>query len=76
MCHTGRGAVIDAVRAGLGLAERDVRHTRSVPRDYGSVSGGSSPVTLERLPAEGSASPGDYGVLVTMVPARRSRPRL
>ena len=33
--HTGGGAVIDSVKLSLGLEEHDVRHTRSVLRDYG-----------------------------------------
>jgi 3,5-dihydroxyphenylacetyl-CoA synthase len=66
--HTGGGAVIDSVRHNLGLTEHDVRHTRSVLRDYGNISSGSFLVSLERLLAEGSAAPGDYGVLVTMGP--------
>jgi len=66
--HTGGGAVIDAVKQRLGLTERDVRHTRSVLRDYGNISSGSFLVSLQRLLAEGSAAPGEYGVLVTMGP--------
>jgi predicted naringenin-chalcone synthase len=66
--HTGGGAVIDSVKLGLGLAEHDVRHTRSVLRDYGNISSGSFLVSLERLLAEGAASPGDFGVMVTMGP--------
>jgi 3,5-dihydroxyphenylacetyl-CoA synthase len=66
--HTGGGAVIDSVKLGLGLAEHDVRHTRSVLRDYGNISSGSFLVSLERLLAEGSAAPGDLGVMVTMGP--------
>ena len=66
--HTGGGAVIDSVKLGLGLAEHDIRHTRSVLRDYGNISSGSFLVSLERLLAEGSAAPGDFGVMVTMGP--------
>jgi len=66
--HTGGGLVIDSVRRGLGLAEHDVRHTRSVLRDYGNISSGSFLVSLQRLLAEGSAVPGDRGVMVTMGP--------
>jgi predicted naringenin-chalcone synthase len=66
--HTGGGAVIDSVKLGLGLAEHDVRHTRSVLRDYGNISSGSFLVSLERLLAEGCAAPGDLGVMVTMGP--------
>jgi 3,5-dihydroxyphenylacetyl-CoA synthase len=66
--HTGGGAVIDSVKLSLGLEEHDVRHTRSVLRDYGNISSGSFLVSLERLLAEGCVSAGDRGVLVTMGP--------
>jgi predicted naringenin-chalcone synthase len=66
--HTGGGAVIDSVKLSLGLEEHDVRHTRSVLRDYGNISSGSFLVSLQRLLAEGCASAGDRGVMVTMGP--------
>lgn len=66
--HTGGGAVIDSVKLSLGLEEHDVRHTRSVLRDYGNISSGSFLVSLERLLAEGCVSTGDRGVMVTMGP--------
>lgn len=66
--HTGGGAVIDSVKLSLGLEEHEVRHTRSVLRDYGNISSGSFLVSLERLLAEGCVSPGDRGVMVTMGP--------
>jgi alkylresorcinol/alkylpyrone synthase/polyketide synthase Type III len=66
--HTGGGAVIESVKLGLGLDEHDVRHTRSVLRDYGNISSGSFLVSLERLLAEGCAEPGDWGVMITMGP--------
>ena len=68
MLHTGGGAVIDSVKLSLGLEEHDVRHTRSVLRDYGNISSGSFLVSLERLLAEGGGSDGDLGVMVTMGP--------
>jgi 3,5-dihydroxyphenylacetyl-CoA synthase len=66
--HTGGGAVIDSVKLSLGLEEHDVRHTRSVLRDYGNISSGSFLVSLERLLAEACAADGDLGVMVTMGP--------
>lgn len=66
--HTGGGAVIDSVKLSLGLEEYDVRHTRSVLRDYGNISSGSFLVSLERLLAEGGVLAGDTGVMVTMGP--------
>lgn len=66
--HTGGGAVIDSVKLSLGLEEHDVRHTRSVLRDYGNISSGSFLVSLQRLLAEDNVAAGDLGVMVTMGP--------
>jgi polyketide synthase Type III len=66
--HTGGGAVIDSVKLSMGLDEHDVRHTRSVLREYGNISSGSFLVSLERLLAEDCASAGDLGVMITMGP--------
>jgi 3,5-dihydroxyphenylacetyl-CoA synthase len=66
--HTGGGAVIDAIRHKLGLTEHDVRHTRSVLRDYGNVSSGSFLFSYSRLLGEGAPRSGEYGVMMTMGP--------
>jgi len=66
--HTGGGAVIDAVRFGLGLTEHHVRHTRSVLYDFGNVASGSFLFSYQRLQREGAASAGDHGVMMTMGP--------
>ena len=60
--------VIDSVKLSLGLEEHDVRHTRSVLRDYGNISSGSFLISLQRLLDEGCASGGELGVMVTMGP--------
>lgn len=66
--HTGGGAVIDGAKRALSLSEFDVRHTRSVLRDYGNISSGSFMVSLERLIQEGSVRQGDRGVMIAMGP--------
>ncbi|GIH19967.1 polyketide synthase [Rugosimonospora africana] len=66
--HSGGGVVIDSAKSSLGLEEHDVRHTRSVLRDYGNISSGSFLVSLQRLLAEDCAAAGDRGVMVTMGP--------
>ncbi len=71
--HTGGGAVIDSVTKCLGLSEYDVRHTRSVLRDYGNVSSGSFLLSLQRLLNEARSytnvlKHGDIGVFITMGP--------
>jgi 3,5-dihydroxyphenylacetyl-CoA synthase len=66
--HTGGGAVIDAVKHGLGLTEHAVRHTRAVLRDFGNLSSGSFLFSYERLQREGAPRAGDYGVMMAMGP--------
>jgi 3,5-dihydroxyphenylacetyl-CoA synthase len=66
--HTGGGAVIDAIKLKLGLSEHDVRHTRSVLRDFGNLSSGSFLFSYQRLLREGAAAPGEYGIMMTMGP--------
>ncbi len=66
--HTGGAAVIDGVKKSLSLSEYDVRHTRSVLRDYGNVSSGSVLLSLERLLAETICTSGDLGIMLAMGP--------
>ena len=66
--HTGGGAVIDGAKKSLGLEEHDVRHTRSVLRDYGNLSSGSFLVSLQRFQSEGKLASGDLGFLIAMGP--------
>ncbi|MFE2166016.1 3,5-dihydroxyphenylacetyl-CoA synthase DpgA [Streptomyces sp. NPDC059447] len=66
--HSGGKKVIDSVRANLGLSRHDVRHTTGVLRDHGNMSSGSFLFSYERLRDEGVATPGEYGVFMTMGP--------
>lgn len=66
--HTGGAAVIEGVKRSIGLSEHDLRHTRSVLRDFGNVSSGSVLLSLERLLAEKSCSSQDLGVMLAMGP--------
>ncbi|MEU6748986.1 3,5-dihydroxyphenylacetyl-CoA synthase DpgA [Spirillospora sp. NPDC046719] len=68
LVHSGGKKVIDAVVVNLGLSRHDVRHTTGVLRDYGNLSSGSFLFSYERLLDEGTAMPGDFGVLMTMGP--------
>lgn len=68
LIHSGGKKVIDSVRVNLGLTRHDVRHTLDVLREYGNLSSGSFLFSYERLLAEGTVSPGDYGVMMTMGP--------
>lgn len=66
--HTGGGAVIDAIKLGLGLTEHDVRHTRSVLHNFGNLSSGSFLFSYQCLQQEDVARPGEYGIMMTMGP--------
>ena len=66
--HTGGAAVIEGAKKSLGLAEFDVRHTRSVLRNHGNISSGSFMVSYGRLLNEGVVEDGDLGVLIAMGP--------
>jgi len=66
--HSGGKKVVDAIRYNLGLSEHDVRHTRSVLREYGNVSSASFLFSLQGLMEEGVAREGDWGVIIAMGP--------
>lgn len=66
--HTGGKAVIDGAIRSLQIGEHEVRHTRSVLRDYGNISSGSFLVSLERLYEEKTVVSGDLGLLIAMGP--------
>lgn len=66
--HSGGRKVIDAVRVNLGLTRADVRHTLNILRDHGNVSSASFLFSYEQLLLEGTAAPGDIGVMMTMGP--------
>ncbi|MFG2543794.1 3,5-dihydroxyphenylacetyl-CoA synthase DpgA [Streptomyces sp. NPDC048594] len=68
LVHSGGKKVIDAVVVNLGLSRHAVRHTTGVLRDYGNVSSGSFLFSYERLLEEQVATPGEYGVFMTMGP--------
>ncbi|NOU52633.1 type III polyketide synthase [Pseudoalteromonas sp. JBTF-M23] len=66
--HSGGKKVIDSICINLGLTKKDLKHTRSVLKDFGNLSSGSFLFSLERLINEGTPKPGDFGVLMTMGP--------
>lgn len=68
LVHSGGKKVVDAITVNLGLSGYDLRHTRSVLRDYGNLSSGSFLFSFQRLVQEGIVATGDYGVMITMGP--------
>ena len=66
--HSGGKKVIDSICLNLGLSKYELRHTKSVLKDFGNLSSGSFLISLKRLVQESIVEPGDYGVLMTMGP--------
>ncbi|MEE4545559.1 3,5-dihydroxyphenylacetyl-CoA synthase DpgA [Streptomyces sp. V4-01] len=66
--HAGGKKVVDSVAVNLGLTRYDLRHTTGVLRDFGNLSSGSFLFSHRRLAEEGTALPGEYGVMMTMGP--------
>jgi predicted naringenin-chalcone synthase len=68
LVHSGGRKVIDAIKYNLGISDYDVRHTKSILRDYGNLSSGSFLFSYERLLREEVVRDGDLGVMITMGP--------
>ena len=66
--HGGGNAILVGMQEKLNLTDFDVRHTRSVLRDYGNVSSGSFLFSYNRLMEERAVQPGDFGIMATMGP--------
>ena len=66
--HSGGKKVVDAFKYSIGVTEHDVRHTRSILRDYGNLSSASFLFSYQELAQEGIAQPGDYGMVIAMGP--------
>jgi 3,5-dihydroxyphenylacetyl-CoA synthase len=68
LVHSGGKKVIDAIKYNLGLTERDLRHTRSILRNYGNVSSAAFLFSYQELNREGVIREGDWGLTIAMGP--------
>ena len=66
--HSGGKKVVDSFKYSIGVSEYDVRHTRSILRDYGNLSSASFLFSYQELTREGIVEPGDLGMIVAMGP--------
>lgn len=66
--HGGGNAVLSGIRDKLHLSDHDLRHTRSVLKDFGNLSSSSFLFSFKRLIEEKTIQPGDYAVMMTMGP--------
>lgn len=66
--HSGGTAILDKIESSLQLKPQDLRHTRSVLKNYGNISSGSFLFSLKEFMLENKIAQGDYGVMMTMGP--------
>ena len=66
--HSGGKKVVDSIKYNIGINEHDVRHTRSILKDYGNLSSGSFLFSYQELQQEDAVRPGDWGMFITMGP--------
>ena len=68
LMHPGGRKVIDRVQAALGLTDDDVSLSRRILRNYGNMSSPTVLFVLNEAMQNGSARPGDRGVLLALGP--------
>ncbi len=68
LVHSGGKKVIDSVKYNLKLTDWDIRHTRSVLRNFGNISSSAVLFSYQELSREGVAREGDVGVVIAMGP--------
>ena len=68
LIHSGGKKVIDSIKYNLALTEHDVRHTRSILRDFGNLSSASFLFSYQELTREKIARRGEWGMTMAMGP--------
>ncbi|MFH1531303.1 MAG: type III polyketide synthase [Pseudomonadota bacterium] len=66
--HSGGKKVVDSIKYNLKITDYDVRHTRSILRNFGNVSSSAVFFAYKELMEEGVVREGDYGVAIAMGP--------
>ncbi|AUN97018.1 type III polyketide synthase [Bacteriovorax stolpii] len=66
--HSGGASILDGIEEKLGFKKSDLRHTRTILKNYGNISSGSFLFSYQELLNEGSVKKGDYGIMITMGP--------
>lgn len=69
VCHPGGPKVLEAMRAGLGLEDEQVRHAWRALADQGNLSSTSVLMVLHDTLHEGPPAPGAPGLILAMGPA-------
>lgn len=66
--HSGGRKVIQRIQEDLGLGSDQVRHTRSILRDYGNMSSPTILFVLKETQEMENPNKGDYGVMLALGP--------
>jgi 3,5-dihydroxyphenylacetyl-CoA synthase len=68
LVHSGGKKVVDSIKYNLNITDHDVRHTRTILREYGNISSAAFLFSYQELFREQIARQGDYGVAIAMGP--------
>lgn len=66
--HSGGKKVVDSIKYNLNITDYDVRHTRTILRNYGNISSSAFLFAYQELMREGVTRRGDLGVSIAMGP--------
>ena len=68
MAHPGGRKVIDNVQKQMGLTEEQLRHSKTVMRNYGNMSSPTVMFVLDEVVRNGNPQAGDWGVMIALGP--------
>jgi alkylresorcinol/alkylpyrone synthase len=66
--HPGGAKILDYVEEVMELDQDELRHARSILREYGNMSSATLLFVLDRLQREDKPKPGEYGLLIGFGP--------
>jgi predicted naringenin-chalcone synthase len=66
--HSAGRRVIERAQSALGLADEDLRFSRTVLREFGNMSSATVLFVLDQVLRTGGPQPGDWGVMIALGP--------
>src|SRR5947208_5581788 len=68
VAHPGGRKVIDNVQKQMGLTDEQLRHSKTVMRNYGNMSSPTVMFVLDEVARNGNPQAGDWGVMIALGP--------
>ncbi|PYU88623.1 MAG: type III polyketide synthase, partial [Acidobacteria bacterium] len=68
VAHPGGRKVIDNVQKQMGLTDEQLRHSKTVMRNYGNMSSPTVMFVLDEVERNGNPQAGDWGVMIALGP--------